>query len=63
MTRHGFIWSLFAMLLAPLGLRLMKAVSLSPHGIDGVATVTAIDHSAGSITIDTTQVPTNEHMS
>lgn len=34
MTRHSFIWSLLAMVLALLGLRLPKGLSLSAHGME-----------------------------
>ena len=53
MNRRSIIASLFAMVLAPLGLRVPKPVSLSGNSpVDVDVRVTAIDHSARSITID-----------
>lgn len=57
MDRRTFVARLLpAMALAPLGLRLLGGRSLSGNG---VATVTDIDPSAGSITLDT--AATNPH--
>ncbi len=58
MNRRSIIASLLAMVLAPLGLRLPKGRSLPGNSpIDAIARVTAIDLSAGSITIDSINRP------